>query len=196
MTAFHRLFNLSMAATICCALAAHGCMQNKTAVASQPHADPKLEIFVLPKDYRGPFLAIYGQSGGVLPRWRGDTAEYAVPSNGILKISLKEPPHSTKVSHVFSDKPGVTLRNIPTCADMRVHVAASDNQPSICWLDYSIGGTGTPSHVVAVVTDWAGIPINFNRTSFVYDSVLSNGSGKSIRKWTEPPELVRKSRSG
>jgi len=149
---------------------------------------------VLPKGYRGPFVAIYGQREGTLPRWLGDTAEYLVPNDGILKISLAEPPHSTKVSHVFADKPNVTLRNIPTCADMRAHV--SDTIPSICWLDYSFGGTGIPEHIVAVVTDWAGIPANFNRTSFVYDSVLHKGDGKTIQKWTEPPELTRKPRIG
>lgn len=73
---------------------------------------------------------------------------------------------------------------------MRVWV--TDSLPRICWLDYSVGGTGIPSHVVAVVTDWVGIPANFNRTTFVYDSVLHKGKGLAIQKWTEPPELRRR----
>jgi len=77
---------------------------------------------------------------------------------------------------------------------MRVHV--SDTITSICWLDYSIGGTGVPRHVVAVVTNWSSIPANFNRTSFVYDSVLYKGPGTTIRKWEEPPELLRRQRIG
>lgn len=194
MMEFRGAPKLSAALTTCCAFAAVCCASQAGTTGGESKRTPALEIFFLPKDYRGPFIAVYGQRGGVVPRWTGDTAVYLVPKDGILKISLEEPPRSTKVSHVFADKPKVTLRNIPTCADMRVRVA--DSIPSICWLDYSVGGTGIPNHVVAVVTDWIGIPTNFNRTTFVYDSVLFNGSGKATQKWEEPPELRRRQRIG
>ena len=148
---------------------------------------------MLPSGYRGPFIAIYGQHDGAQPQWIADTAKFLVPKNGILKIVFDEPPHSTTVSHVFADSPDKWLGNVPTCADMRAYV--TDTIPRVCWMDYWFGGTGIAAHIVAVVTDWDGIPKNFERTSFVYDSLLRNGDGKTIRKWEEPPELRRRSRS-
>jgi hypothetical protein len=175
-------------------LLAAACLIALGATDHQLSKIPAKELFVLPSGYRGPFIAIYGDTLGVEPRWRADTAVFAVPANGILRIKFEEPPHSTKTSHVFADAPDKWIGNVPTCADMRAYI--TDTIPRICWLDYSFGGTGIPSHIVAVVTDWVGIPKNFERTSFVYDSVLYRGPGTTVRKWTEPPELVRKPRIG
>jgi hypothetical protein len=147
-----------------------------------------MEIFVVPQAYRGPFIAIFGQQAGAFPEWRGDTAVYRVPDNGILRVALPEPPHSTKAVLVFANAPNNWIGNYPTCADMRVYV--TDDRPRVCWLDYSVGGTGIPDHIVAVVTDWTGIPDQFNRTSFVYDSAVL-GRKKANRHWEEPRDLPR-----
>jgi hypothetical protein len=74
---------------------------------------------------------------------------------------------------------------------MRLHVNAADKVPRVCWLDYFAGGTRTPDHIVAIVTDWAGIPDNYDRTTFVYDSVLHQGRGTAIKKWEEPAGVVK-----
>jgi hypothetical protein len=76
---------------------------------------------------------------------------------------------------------------------MRVH--ETDARPGVCWLDFSIGGTGIPNHIVAVITAWSEIPENFQRTTFVYDSVLFGGKGKATQKWREPPDLAKRRRS-
>jgi hypothetical protein len=167
-----------------------GCAGRPSAEPVHVAKVPQREIFVLATGYRGPFLAVFAQPDGVMPEWRGDTAVYRVPPTGILKIALPEPPNSTKTSHVFADNRSAFIGNYPTCADMRVHVA--DALPRICWLDFWAGGTGIPDHIVAVVTDWNGIPANFNRTTFVYDSVLHGGRGMARREWTEPRDLSRR----
>ena len=151
---------------------------------------PTKEVFVLAPRHRGPFIAIYDQADGAEPSWRGDTAVFRVPTNGVLRIRYPEPPTSTRTSHVFVDRPAVLLPNYPTCADMRAAVTASGT--AICWLDFSIHLERTPDHVVAVVTDWADIPRNFERAAFVYDSVLLGGKGLGIRKWEDPPDMPRK----
>lgn len=154
---------------------------------------PRMEIFVLPTGYRGPFLAIYGQAQAPQPIWRGDTAFYDVPPGGVVRVPYPEPPRSTRTSHVFANEPKKTLGNYSTCEDMRVHL--SDPTPGVCWFGHSVGGTGIPDHIVAVVTSWAEIPANFNRTSFVYDSVLFQGKRRMDIKWEEPPEILQRLQS-
>ena len=168
-----------------------GCPAPTRSEAERRERTPVQEIFVLPDGYRGPFIAIYAQRGGAVPSWRGDTAYYNVPTNGILRISLNEPGDS-KTSHVFSGRPTELLGNYPTCADMRIYVR--DEEPRVCWLDYSVGGSLIPNHIVAVITDWRGIPEDFTRTGLVYDSVLNAGKGNWVRKWEEPRELRQQSR--
>jgi len=177
------------------AVALPSCAGRATQSASVDHpAVAALERFLIPKNYRGPFVAIYEQPSGVRPQWRGDTAIFLVPSNGIIRILSAEPPPSTRTSIVFKDSPNVRLQNFPTCADQRLYLV--DSKPRVCWLDYQVLGTGIPRHIVAVITDWAGIPKNYERTSFVYDSVLHRGRGSTIRKWEEPPELLRRTPIG
>jgi hypothetical protein len=151
---------------------------------------PVFETFIVADGYRGPLLTIYSQPGGASPSWKADTAVYPMPSNGILRIVGAEPPNSTKTAYVFASRPTEWIGNYPTCADMRVNV--HDTKPQVCWLDYSIGGTGVPGHTVAILTDWAGIPANFNRTTFVYDSVLFNGKGRGRQIWTEPKDIEKR----
>ena len=163
---------------------------NPSISAEQHPGVPSKEIFVLPAGYRGPFIAVYAQANTAQPYWRGDTAVYNVPASGVVRLPYGEPPHTTKTSHVFANEPLRSLDNYPTCEDMRLRVA--DPAPRVCWFGFSAGGTGIPDHIVAVVTDWLGIPSNFNRTSFVYDSVLFQGKGKVNTKWEEPPEILKR----
>ncbi len=154
---------------------------------------PKVEVFVLPTGYRGPFMALYSQPAGYEPVRRGDTAFYQVPVTGIVRIAHDPPPRSTSTFHVFENAPAKMLRSYPTCADMRVHLSGSE--ATFCWLDYWVGGTGVPYHIAGVVSDWGTLPANFERTSFVYDSVLHKGGGRHVRKWSEPAEVVKRNRS-
>ena len=152
--------------------------------------DPTQEVFILPAGYRGPFIAIYDQPNGQSPEWRGDSAIFAVPKNGVIRIKSVEPGMRTKTSHVFEGRPSSTMDAYPTCADMRVHPI--DSLPAVCWLDFQMLGTGIPNHIVAVITDWAGIPENFERTTALYDSVLFGGKGLAAKKWEDPPDFKRK----
>jgi hypothetical protein len=173
-----------------CAAASSACVPQAAPGNAVEGRLPKFEIFVLQPGYRGPFVAIYADTNGITPSWRGDTGIYHVPATGVVRIAHAEPPRSTKVAHVFSDAPGKWIGNYPTCADMRVYVPDAD--PHVCWLDFSYGGTGVPDHIVAVITDWGGIPDAFHRTTIVYDSVLHRGTGKIVREWKDPPDLHRR----
>lgn len=166
------------------------CNVNKPARNGEPALKvPRLETFVLPKGYRGPFVAVYSQHDGQRPRWKGDTAVFSVGVTGVIRIPYPEPPASSRTSHVFADRPSHALRNYPTCADMRVD--SKDALIAVCWLDFRVSLQNSPEHIVAVVTDWAGIPDNFERTTLVYDSVVFSGKGIGLRKWEEPPALKR-----
>ena len=153
-------------------------------------AVPTQEIFVLPQNYRGPFIAIYGQPDGKPPGWHGDTAIIVVPPSGVVRLPYPEPPTQTLTAHVFENARALHLRNYPTCADMRLVV--TDSATAICWFDFHVDVGGTPEHVVAVVTNWNGIPKMFEATSQLYDSVLLGGKGIGRRHWEEPPDLKRK----
>ncbi len=166
-----------------------GCASGSSSDGEKVQKVPEAELFLLPPGFRGPFIAIYGQGGGILPEWRGDTAVYRVPERGMLKITHPEPPRSTRVSHVFADRLHARLRNYPTCADMRVHV--TDTLPHVCWLDYSVGGTGKPDHIVALITDWSAIPQHYNRAGFLLDSLGFGRWSPRSSPWSEPRDLRR-----
>lgn len=142
------------------------------------------ELFILPRNYKGPFIAIYGQPGGQVAEYRHDTAVYQVPASGVVRIGAEEPARSTAVFFAFVDSQDVVLPSFATCADMREKYPGTGS--GACWLDFAGGGTGVPDHVVAVVTDWNHLPECFNRTTLVYDSVLFDGKGRALRKWEEP----------
>lgn len=151
---------------------------------------PSREIFLLPSGYRGPFIAIYEQRDGTHPAWRETTAVYGVPSTGIVRIALPEPPSSTKVRHAFVDRPESTLQRYGTCADMRVH--HRDKAPAICWLDYQVGGTGVPGHIVALVSEWSDIPRHYNRAGYLLDSLKFGKWSSRSSPWEEPSDLNRR----
>ena len=165
-----------------------GCGSGNAASVSEDKTSPTREVFVLPPNYRGPFIAIYGQRDALPPRWHVDTAVFSVSKSGVVRIGYPEPEAGTHTVHVFFDKPAESLGNYPTCADMRVHV--KDTRVAVCWLDYQVHRQDTPAHIVAVITDWQGIPANFERTATLYDSVLFGGKGIALRKWEEPRDLT------
>lgn len=173
----------------CIPCATLGCTQ-KAKSANQQSRVPRMERFIFPAGYKGPFVAVYGQSDATEPTWNGDTAIFTVPPSGVVRIPYPEPPRSSRTSHFLANEPTRALDNYQTCEDMRVHV--TDALPRVCWFGHTILGTGIPSHIVAVVTDWSGIPANFNRTSFVYDSVLFQGKNHMYLKWEEPPEILKR----
>ena len=152
----------------------------------------KAELFILPNGYTGPFIAIYDQSGGVVPRWHGDTAVYSTPSTGIVRIALPEPERGSPVLHVFAGDRSVPIKSYRTCEALALNVR--DESPQVCWLDFAVVGTGIPNHVIAVVTDSASVARDFDRTTFVYDSVLLGGTGQGVPTWSDhrpKPKLAR-----
>lgn len=182
MTLFQHLLRVGYCIAAAAVLVAPTCDGQHTTVGREKIG--RHEKFLLPSKYEGPFIALYDQQDGLAAHWVGDTAVYAVPGSGIVKIKSAEPEHSSTTSFVFQDRRGTSIPNFTSCADMRSR--SRTFEPRICWFDYWVGGTGVPDHIVAVVTNWTNIPPNFERTSIVYDSLLHKGTGKTIRKWAEP----------
>lgn len=161
---------------------------------SESPRTPKVELFVLPAGYRGPLIAIYGQETGRQPQWRGDTAIYDVPTTGVVRTKLPQPDGLPPVLTAFADRPRNFLVAYGTCEEMRVVV--TDTEPRVCGLGYERGGSGIPYHiVVGVITTWFEIPQHYNRTAFVYDSVLFHGRAPNAATWTEPSDRRPKPRS-
>jgi hypothetical protein len=154
---------------------------------------PAREMFLLRTGYVGPFVAVYDQQNGVMPSWRGDTAMFTVPNDGILKIRNAEPPSLTKTQFAFANAPNTPFASYNSCADMRLRVP--DGRIASCWIGFSIVGTGIPKHLVAVITQRDRLPRDFERTTFVYDSVVLGGKGKGIQHWEEPPSVRRSIRT-
>ncbi len=138
------------------------------------------EAFVTIAGYRGPLIAIYDQPGGISPAWRGDTAVYVVPASGIMRIAVAEPMRGTRVSLVESGASHRPIAIFGTC-DEEPLVAAPDLTQA-CWLDFWVGGTGIPDHIVAVVTRASSLDADYYRATFVYDSVVHGGNGRAVRK--------------
>ena len=147
------------------------------------------EKFILRDGYMGPFIAIYGQPDGVKPSFKGDTAVYNVPSSGILQISLVEPKPGTDVSLVYSSNPSNPIGSFSSCRDLEEY--ARDAQPRVCWLDYSVLGSGIPTHIVGVVTDWETIEKHFDRTAALHDSLVLRGGGGKAQKWRDWRKTVK-----
>jgi hypothetical protein len=68
---------------------------------------------------------------------------------------------------------------------MRMEGLAGD-PTAVCWLAVQVGGAGMPDHAVYIVTDWAGIPENYDRGAWMLDSLFFGGKGLSKFKWREP----------
>ena len=148
------------------------------------------ELFLVPAEYRGPVLIIYGQAGGAVPSSTNGKLTYRVPATGLVRSGLPEPPFGTKVSVAFDDKPQGALRTFPTCEEMRLVRSASDG-PATCWIE-PILGTAIPNYVSFIVTDWVGIPQRYNRARYLIDSLLFEGRLGGAPKWVEPTNQARK----
>jgi hypothetical protein len=68
---------------------------------------------------------------------------------------------------------------------MRMSGLATD-PAAVCWLAIQVGENGTPDHAVYIVTDWVGIPENYDRGAKMLDSLFFGGRGVSKFKWAEP----------
>ena len=79
---------------------------------------------------------------------------------------------------------------------MRLEGLASDGA-GVCWLAIQVGSSAMPDHAVYIITDWTGIPANYNRGARMLDSLFfggPSGSSSSKFKWQEPkPAPVGKS---
>jgi hypothetical protein len=148
-----------------------------------------LEFFLLPDGYRGPVIAIYDQIDGAKPVLNSDTALYEVPGNGILRIALSQPPQR-RVMAAFKGSATEKLRTFPTCAEMRRAFPAGE-PVGTCWLS-EIGASNAPSHEAFIVTQWQGIPVNYNRGMSMLDSLVFGGHFHGGIKWVEPPNLTPK----
>jgi|SRR5687768_3142160 len=144
----------------------------------------KREIFLLEPGYQGPFIAIYGQAGGLKPERRGREAIYRVPRTGVLRIDMSRPGSGIRTSHYYAEPTGRRLRNYHTCIEMRLLI--DNDSAAVCWAEIQVGGTNIPYHLVATVTDRANLRKNYERTQVVLDSVLFKGSGRGKLPWREP----------
>lgn len=181
-------------------LAVLGCNWRSSPPPEDDRSDPpEWEIFVLPADFRGPVFVLYGEASGKRALWRGDTAFYSVPANGILKTAGAEPWPGTHVALVFENSVSEVPPHYASCTRMRFEATQQD-QVGVCWFDYTKGsvtahGRSFPGHIVGIVTDWRGIPDRWNRTSIIYDSLYSSYLGRprpsSSIKWEEPRQAPR-----
>ena len=140
----------------------------------------------MPDGYRGPVIAIYDQTGGARPVLSGDTAIYGVPSNGVLRIALSQPPQRRVIS-AFKGNPAQKLRTFPTCPEMRRRFVAGE-RVGTCWLR-EIGSSAAPAHEAFIVTQWQDIPANYNRGMSMLDSLVFGGHFHGGLRWEEPPDL-------
>ena len=142
-----------------------------TAVASLRRQSGITEHFVLRKAYQGPVVVLYAQGNGATSERIGSKLHYHVPASGILEVREPEPVRGSHAVFSFAGEDDKPLRVFSTCRDLNERSRSSATE--VCWLDFQAGGTGKPDHVVAVVTTHANLERNFNRTTAVYDSVLT-----------------------
>ena len=176
----HMMATFAVAVTIACARQAG--FQAKPAIDAA--GERRLQLFVLPVDFQGPVMVIYDQPDGVRPKTVNGQIVYDVPRDGIVRTALPEEVlagSQVKFVYRFSS----ALPQYHTCTQMRLQGLASD-PAAVCWLAIQVGGNGMPDHAVYIITDWAGIPENYNRGARMLDSLFFRGSGSSRFKWQEP----------
>jgi hypothetical protein len=150
----------------------------------QSEAARKLQVFVLPAGFRGPVMVIYDQPNGARPRNVDGEVVYDVPPDGIVRTALPEEVLAgARVEFVFGSRS--LLPQYHNCTQMRLRGLATD-PTAVCWLAIQVGETGTPDHAVYIVTDWVGIPENYERGAKMLDSLFFGGKGASRFKWAEP----------
>ncbi len=165
------------------------CARQVVVQASQgiPVPEHRLQLFVLPQDFQGPVMVIYDQPNGVRPKPVNGEIVYDVPRDGIVRTALPEEVLAgSQVKFVYRSSPA--LLQYHTCTQMRLEGLATDGA-AVCWLAIQVGGNGTPDHAVYIITDWAGIPDNYNRGARMLDSLFFSRPGgptSSRFKWQEP----------
>ena len=166
------------AVAIACARQGHVRVDQAVAI------ERKQQVFVLPDGYRGPVTVIYDQPGGSRPETIDGQVSYDVPVDGIVRTALPEEVLAgATVKFVY--KSGHALVQYHRCTQMRMEGLAGD-PTAVCWLAVQVGGAGMPDHAVYIVTDWAGIPENYDRGAWMLDSLFFGGKGLSKFKWREP----------
>ena len=167
--------------------AALACSRGQTSVRTAQGVQPVTErrqLFVLPAGYQGPVLVIYDQSDGARPKVLNGEIVYDVPRDGIVRTVLPEEVLAgAKIRFVYQSRPA--LAQFHNCAQMRLQGLASD-PTGVCWLAIQVGTSGVPDHAVYIVTDWVGIPVNYNRGAHMLDSLFFGPTGSSKFKWEEP----------
>ena len=174
---------LAIGLTACIACAGHTSSARSYA-AVQSEAAHKRQVFVLPAGFRGPVMVIYDQPNGARPKNVDGEVVYAVPADGVVRTTLPEEVLAgARVD--FVDGQRATLPQYHNCTQMRLRGLATD-PAAVCWLAIQVGETGTPDHAVYIVTDWVGIPENYERGARMLDSLFFGGKGASRFKWAEP----------
>jgi hypothetical protein len=182
MKARHILLASGIAACIACA-------GRNASVAGfqevQSEAARKVQIFVLHVGYRGPVMVIYDQPNGAHPRNVDGEVVYDVPRDGIVRTALPEEVLAgARVQFISASH--AALPQYHNCTQMRMRGLATD-PAAVCWLAIQVGENGTPDHAVYIVTDWVGIPDNYDRGAKMLDSLFFGGKGGASKfKWTEP----------
>jgi len=168
------------------------CSQGQTTVRTglvvQTPIERRQQLFVLPAGFQGPVMVIYDQSDGARPKTVNGQIVYNVPSNGIVRTALPEEVLAgAKVRFAYESR--TALPQFHTCTQMRLLGLAGD-PISVCWLAIQVGTSGTPDHAVYIVTDWVGIPENYNRGARMLDSLFFGPTGSSKFRWEEPKAPV------
>ena len=174
------------------------CARQATIRATQPIQsldERRQQLFVLPPDFQGPVMVIYDQTDGLKPTPVNGTIVYEVPRDGIVRTVLPEEVLAgSQVKFVYRSRSA--LLQYHTCTQMRLEGLASDGA-GVCWLAIQVGSSAMPDHAVYIITDWTGIPANYNRGARMLDSLFfggPSGSSSSKFKWQEPkPAPVGKS---
>jgi len=186
MVARHMVLALGFATAIACR---GGNPYVQTAPWIQSDAARKVQTFILPAGYRGPVMVIYDQPDGARPRNVDGEVVYDVPPDGIVRTALPEEVLAgARVQFVFGSR--AALSQYRNCTQMRLEGLATD-PAAVCWLAIQVGETGTPDHAVYIVTDWVGIPDNYERGARMLDSLFFGGKGNSRFKWAEPKKPIR-----
>lgn len=181
MDARHIIATIALAATV-------GCSGRQLGIQPTPwiQSDPgrKLQVFVLPDGYRGPVTVIYDQPDGARPKAVNGEIVYNVPTDGIVRTALPEEVLAgARLKFVYASSSA--LPQFHTCTQMRLQGLAGD-PTGVCWLAIQVGGTGMPDHAVYIVTDWVGIPENYDRGARMLDSLFFGPTRSSKFKWEEP----------
>jgi hypothetical protein len=180
MEARHITATIALAATVACS---RGQVTVHATTGVQP-VERRQQLFVLPPGFQGPVLVIYDQPNGERPKPVNGEIVYNVPKDGIVRTALPEEVLAgAKLRFVYESSSA--LPQYHNCTQMRMRGLATD-PAGVCWLAIQVGATGMPDHAVYIVTDWVGIPENYDRGARMLDSLFFGPTRSSKFKWEEP----------